>query len=324
MSKMKRLEKHEGFGNVKMVEADIPTPAADEVLGKVKRSLISRGSELFMRYVKEGPVEHDIMGYSDAGVIIEAGSEVDNLKPGDRAMLVRPHAEYVTASVKGDAPRAVPIPDELSFERAVFMPLTTSAILWMDTTPIIEGDIVVILGQGIVGQLCAQAVRKRKPGRVITVDAQEIRCGISRELGCDESINCSKVDSVERVRELTGGKGADVVIECVGGNAGLKSFEQAQRMLKNDGVIHLIALYHGAPLELDASRFMNKMLIAGIRVSEPRLNYFHKAAQALVDETVRVEPLITHRMPGLKADEAYHLLYNNPDEALGVVLEWDD
>jgi threonine dehydrogenase-like Zn-dependent dehydrogenase len=321
---MKRLEKHEGFGNVKMVEADIPTPAPDEVLGKVKRSLISRGSELFMRYVKEGPVKHDIMGYSDAGEIVEVGDQVDSLKPGDRAMLVRPHAEYVTASVKGDMPRAVPIPDELSFDRAVFMPLTTSAIIWMQSTPIVEGDTVVILGQGIVGQLCAQAVRDRKPGRVITVDAQKLRCEASRELGCDECINCSETDSVERVRELTDGKGADVVIECVGGNAGLKSFQQAQQMLKATGVIHLIALYHGAPLELDASKFMNKTLIAGSHVSEPRRHFFPLAAQSLIDETIRVEPLITHRMPGLKADEAYHLLYNNPDEALGVVLEWDE
>lgn len=324
MSKMLRLEKFEGFGNVKMAEVDIPTPAEEQVLVRVNRSLISRGSELFRRYVMEEAVSPDIMGYSDTGEIVEVGSALEGIEPGQRANAVAPHAQYVVGSPLGIKPTAVVLPDELSYEKATFIGLATSSVMWMRTTPIQPGDTVVILGQGIVGTLCAQTVRERNPGRIITVDAQALRCDISRKLGVDEVINCSETDSVAAVRELTDGNGADVVVECVGGFAGVKSFEQAQQMVKGDGIIHLIALYQGEPLTFDSSTMMSKMLIAGIRVPEPRSQHMLDAMQMLIDGTIKVDDIITHRLPWQQTPDAYHLLYNHPDEALGVILEWDE
>ena len=211
----------------------------------------------------------------------------------------------------------------MSYEVATFLPLTTSSVMWMRTTPVSAGQTVVILGQGIVGALCAQVVREKNPGRVITVDAQPLRCEISRKLGSDEVIDVSQTDSVAAVKELTNGKGADLVVECVGGPAGIRSFEQAQQMLAPNGAIHLIALYHGAPLSLHGGQFMNKLLVAGIRIDQSREECMHDAARMLTDERVRTSELITHRLPWESTPEAYHLLYNKPDEALGVILEWD-
>ena len=73
MAKMLQLQKLDGVGNVQMVEADIPSPDADQVLIKVNRSLISRGSELFRRYVMPEAVPPRMMGYSDAGEVVEVG-----------------------------------------------------------------------------------------------------------------------------------------------------------------------------------------------------------------------------------------------------------
>ena len=63
MPTMMRLEKLEGFGNVQMVESEVPTAGPDDVVVEVKRSLISRGSELFARYVKEIAVSPERMGW---------------------------------------------------------------------------------------------------------------------------------------------------------------------------------------------------------------------------------------------------------------------
>ncbi len=320
---MKRLEKLEGFGNVKMVETEQPEPARDQMLIKVRRSLISRGSELFRRYVLEEAVSPDIMGYSDAGEVVAVGDQIQEFSVGQRVMVNTPHAQYVIGHGSGRRKRAFALPDELSDEKATFLPLTTSSVMWMRTTPVNPGDTVVVLGQGIVGALCAQIVRERQPGQVITVDAQPMRCEISRKLGSDAVIDVSQTDSVEAVHELTGGKGADVVVECVGGNAGIKSFEQAQQMLAPKGVIHLIAKYQGAPLPLNGDFFMDKMLVAGIRIEDPRESCMKDAAQMLIDGRVRVAELITHRLPWEQTPDAYHMLYNRPNEALGVILEWD-
>ena len=137
-------------------------------------------------------------------------------------------------------------------------------------------------------------------------------------------INVSETDSVEAVMDLTDGKGADVVVECVGGFAGVKSFEAAQRMVKSDGVIHLIALYQGQALSLGHQPVRGQ-------AHHRRLLQVYVAGRA-VEKGYEGHPGRTHKRPdpspptgcrGKKTPDAYHLLYNNPDEALGVILEWD-
>ena len=323
MPRMVQLEKLDGFGNVQMVEVERPEPGPEQMLVEVKRSLISRGSELFRRYVLEEAVSPDIMGYSDAGEIVAIGPDVENFSVGQRVMVNGPHAQYVLANESGRRKRAFPLPDDLTDEAATFLPLTTSSFMWMQTSPIKPGQTAVILGQGIVGSLCAQIIRERNPGRVIVVDAYPLRCEIAKKLSPDAVINVSEKDSVAEVKKLTDGIGADLVVECVGGNMGIRSFEQAQQMLAPEGAIHLIAKYQGGPLPLHGDNFMNKVLVAGIRIDQPREACMEDAAQMLIDGRVRISELITHRLSWQETPDAYHMLYNKPDEALGVVLDWD-
>src|SRR5919198_790647 len=72
---MRRLAKHEGYGNVLFEEVPVPSIAANQVLVKTHTSLISRGSEILARYRKDGPVDPAIMGYSVAGTIAEVGAD---------------------------------------------------------------------------------------------------------------------------------------------------------------------------------------------------------------------------------------------------------
>ena len=323
MPRMKQLEKLNGFGNVRMVEVERPEPGPGQLLVEVKRSLISRGSELFRRYVLEEAVSPDIMGYSDAGEVVSLGPDVERFSVGQRVMVNGPHAQFVVANESGRRKLAFALPDELDFETATFLPLTTSSVMWMRTSPIEPGQTVVILGQGIVGSLCAQIIRERKPGQVIVVDALSLRCEIARKLGPDVVIDVSRSDSVAEVKKLTGGAGADLVVECVGGNMGIRSFEQAQQMLAPGGAIHLIAKYQGGPLPLNGDGFMDKILVAGIRIDQTREACREEAAQMLIDGRVKISDLITHRLPWEKTPEAYHMLYEKPNEALGVILEWN-
>lgn len=320
---MKQLEKREGFGNVTMVEVERPEPGPGQMLVRVTRSLISRGSELFRRYILEEAVSPDIMGYSDVGEVVALGPDVDRYALGQRVMVNAPHAQYVIANVGGRRKRAFPLADDLSDEAAVFLPLTTSSVMWMRSSPIQPGETAVILGQGIVGCLCAQILREKNPGRVIVVDAQALRCKIAGKLGADEVINVSELDSVAEVKRLTDGKGADLVIECVGGQVGIQSFEQAQKMLSPSGTIHLISKYQGGPLPLDGDNFMNKMLIAGMRTDLSRESCMADAAGMLANRRINVTDLVTHRLPWAQTPDAYQMLYEKPGEALGVILEWD-
>ena len=320
---MKRVVKLEGKGNIAIEEIEIPSIASNEVLVKNEKSLISRGSELFARYVMPGVVDPSRMGYSDAGVVETVGEDVKDVSVGDRVTAVAPHAEYVVGVPGAADARIIPLPDDVSFEDATFLPLLTSSVAWAQTTGIKEGDTVVILGQGLVGSLVMQVAKDYKPGRIIAIDALDLRCEFAERLGADVVINCLKADPVESVRQLTDGQGADIVIECVGGYAGIKSFEQAQDMVRSHGTIHLIALYQGGPLPLHSGKIMSKRLIAGILISEPRSQTAQRAIKHIQDGSVQVKEMITHRFPLTEAKEAFDLLYEHPEEALGVIFEYD-
>ena len=329
---MMRLEKLEGVGNVQMMQCEVPTAGPDDVVVEVTRSLISRGSELFARYVKEIAVSPEIMGYSDAGNVVEVGTNVTDIALGTSVMASAPHAQFVRRPAIGGDERIFVLPEDLSHDAATFLPLANGGVAWSRATPISPGDTVVVLGQGLVGNLYAQAVRERNPGRVIAIDATELRCEIAERSGADIVLNAAEVDTVEAVKDLTDGKGADVVVECVGGNAGIESFKQAQQMLvKAGGTIHFIALYQagdGVPgsgvLPLDTSLMQRSQIVFGYWNSPTPRMHLSDTAQMLIDGRINVEPLITHRMPWQQTAEAYHMLFHNPQDALGVIIEWDD
>ena len=323
MKRMKRLAKKEGFGNIVVEEADVPQIGDREILVRVHRSLISRGSEIGGRYRKETAVDPSAMGYSAAGIVEAVGREVDNIAVGDRAMVVAPHAEYAVGKMDWlEGAGYAKVPDAMSFEHATFIPLATSAVGWARSAMIQPGDAVVILGQGLVGALCLQTVREQRPGKVIAVDALDMRCDLAAKLGADAVVNVSKTDAVKAVRDATGGKGADVVMDCVGGPAGVKSFAQAQDMVKAKGVIHVVGLYQEAPLPLDAGKVQGRLIVGGIRCPERRSVLLQAAVAMMLAGRILVADMITHRFPLASAPDAFRLLHDRLSEAIGVILEY--
>lgn len=95
------------------------------------------------------------MSYSVADVVEAVGEEAAaRFQLGDRVVAVAPHAQYVIQDIDAmEGTRVWPIPDDLTFEQAAFLPLSTGGVMWAQAPGIRPGDIVVILGQGLVGNL---------------------------------------------------------------------------------------------------------------------------------------------------------------------------
>ena len=319
---MLQVIKPEGFGNIQLEDVPMPEVNAQQIRVETDTTLISRGSELFRRYIMEEAVPPSIMGYSLTGVVEAVGAEVTGYQVGQRVMVVAPHAQYVVAAPNATDGRIVPLFDDVSFEEGTFLPLATSAVAWSDSSGVKTGDTVVVLGQGLVGSLMMQVLRGYDPARIITVDALPLRCELSTQLGADVAINADETDPVEEVRRLTDGKGADLVIDCVGGYAGVKSFEQAQDMTRQFGTIQLIALYQQAPLPLHSSKIMSKRLVAGILTDEPRSQIATRALRKIQNGEIHASEMITHRFHYTEAKDAFDLLWNSPGDALGVLIKW--
>ena len=319
---MIRVTKPKGFGNIQLEDVPMPEITPNQIRVKTDTTLISRGSELFRRYILEEAVPPSIMGYSLTGTVEAIGADITNYEIGTRVMVVAPHAQYVVAEPNDTDGRIVLLSDDVSFEAGTFLPLATSAVAWADSSGVKAGDTVVVLGQGLVGSLMMQVIRSYNPKQVITVDALPFRCELSTHLGANVAINAEAEDPVQAVRRLTDGKGADLVIDCVGGYAGVKSFEQAQDMVRQFGIIQLIALYQQAPLPLHSSKMMSKRLVAGILTTEPRSQLAARALQKIQNGEIRAPDMITHRFDYTEAKAAFDLLWNAPGDALGVLIKW--
>ena len=178
---MWRAAKGEGVGNVFLEQVPVPIPGPEEVLSRTRVSLISRGSELWRRYVMEGPVRPSAMGYSTTGVVAAAGDGVTGFAPGDRVVATAPHAEYSLCSLAADAraDRLHRLHPELSFEQGTFHPLASSGAGWAQALQITADDRVAVLGQGLVGNLVMQFARRYRPAQLIAVDTLELRCRIA-------------------------------------------------------------------------------------------------------------------------------------------------
>ena len=196
---MKRVTKPAGQFNIVVEDVAVPEPGPHEIRVRSVRSLISRGSELWHRYIKHEAVDPNIMGYSVGGIVDAVGSEVTGFIPGDRVAISAPHAEYVIGNTNsyeyaaGTGPQVVALPDNISFDQATFWPLTTSAVQWVELNDISPDHTVVILGQGLVGSLMLQVAKANGDGRLIAVDALPMRCDLASELGADVVVNLSLI-----------------------------------------------------------------------------------------------------------------------------------
>lgn len=324
---MKRLAKPYGRFNVIVEDAPKPDPGPGEVRIRAVCSLISPGSEIGDRYTREEAVDPQRMGYSLAGMVDAVGDGIHHLRTGDRVVALAPHAEFVVRSAvvrsSEDMPWVVPLPDSVPFDRAPYYPLVCGAVSWVEIEETRPDDVVVILGQGLVGVLMLQVAKTEGCRHVVAVDVLDSGCELAAKLGADHVINAARDDPVAAVRRLTNGLGADVVAYAVGGKAGPRAFEQGLDMLAPGGLIHLIGLYEGVPLPLHSGKIQGKRLIGGYYRQAVNSRISRRALDLLGSGAIRTDLMTTHRFHYTEGPKAYELLYNRPGEALGVLIEWD-
>lgn len=321
---MKRVAKPEGEYNIVIEDVPIPEITSTQVLVRAECSLISRGSEIWRRYIRPEAIAHQAMGYSFVGDVVEVGARVDGFSIGDRVAALAPHAEYVAVEIV-DSPHRAPVvqlPDAVSSEAATFWPLSTSSVLWMREIDARKEDTVAILGQGLVGSICMQTLNAEVNPTVIAVDALPLRCELAGRLGADHVVDASSEDPVRAIKELTGGAGVEIAVEAVGGRAGAAAFAQAQDMVKRRGLIQVIGLYEDEPLPLDSGKIQGRRIVGGYSDGGKRPSGSDRALQLLAQNKIRAEEMISHRFPFKEAAEAFDLLYTRLGETMGVVLVW--
>ncbi len=211
------IEVFGGPENLKLVERDPGAPGAGEV--RIRHEAI--GLNFIDVYQRTGLYPLDLphaLGMEGAGVIEAVGEGVTHVKPGDRAAYAcNPPGSYSEARVM-PAFQVVPLPDSIGFETAAAMMLQgmTVEYLFHRTTPLNKGDTVLFhAAAGGVGLIACQWA-KSEGIRLIGTAGTDAKCQLALDHGADHCINYNTEDFTARVRELTEGKGVDVVMDSVG------------------------------------------------------------------------------------------------------------
>ena len=324
---MKRVIKPEGKFNIQLEEVPIPEPGPGEIRVRARKSLISRGSELGSRYTVEHAVRPESMGYSLAGDVDAVGEGAEHFQVGDGVVALAPHAQYVVVGAPAQSPveqvRVARIPPGLKYEPAAYYPIASGAVAWVKVENIQPSDVVVVMGQGLVGSLVMQAAKAQSQGYIVAVDATEKRCAMAANLGADAVVNAATEDPVLTVKRLSNGCGADIVVYAVGGPAGPRAFEQGMNMLATGGTFHHIGLNEKQTLPLTSGMIQRRRILGGYFRQTVGAQESRRAMQLLADGTFRVNQMTTHRFPFTQAADAFDLLYNHMEEALGVILDWE-
>src|SRR6185436_700658 len=210
------------------------------------------------------------------------------------------------------------LPDQVSDESAVLLAdiLPTSYEVGVLNGRVRPGDTVVIVGAGPIGLAAVMTAKLYSPGCIIVVDPAEPRRDAAKSLGADVVLDSQLEPALEVVRSMTGGLGADVVMEAVGIPA---TFEMCTALVRPGGRVANIGV-HGAPatIHLETLWIKNVTITTGLvdTSSTPRL------LKLLADGQLDPTPIITHRFGLEQFMEAYDV-FGRPAEtgALKVVLQ---
>ncbi|QYK42818.1 MAG: quinone oxidoreductase [Paracoccaceae bacterium] len=211
------IEAHGGPEVLKIGQRDVPPPGP----GQVTVELRAGGLNFIDVYQRSGlyPLAMPAtMGMEAAGVVTAVGAEVTHLVEGQRvAYAAGPPGAWADLRTMG-AGQVCPLPDALSFEEGAAMMLKglTTNYLFRRTVPIGRGDTVLFhAAAGGVGLIACQWARSEGIRLIATAGTDE-KCALALEHGASEAINYAREDWVARVRDLTGGRGVDVVMDAVG------------------------------------------------------------------------------------------------------------
>ena len=338
-----------GIGEMGYTERPIPAPKADEVLVKLEYVGIC-GSDMHYYetgrigdYVVEPPF---VLGHEPGGVVVEVGADVTHLKAGDRVALepgktcgkckfcregkynLCPDVVFfATPPVDGvfqeyvahEADLCFKLPDNVStMEGALIEPLAVGFHAAMQGGAR-AGQTAVVMGAGCIGLVTMMALKAMGVSKVYVVDIMEKRLQKALELGADGVINAGETDAVEKVRELTDGRGCDLAVETAGTQV---TTVQTIHMTKKGATIVLVGYSKSGEMTLPMSLALDKELT--FKTVFRYRHIYPMAIEAVAAGKVNLKGIVTDVFSLDEAQKAMDYSVNNKADIVKAVIRIAD
>ncbi len=320
-----------GPGDFRLEEVPTPKVGRGEVLVRVVACAVCGTDLRIYRSGHRKVTPPHIIGHEVAGVVEEVGEGVEEYRKGERVLLVTEvgcnkcrwciegrknlcpdmrafgyyypggFAEYLKIPSEAvEQSNLIPFSESLTFEEASLVEPLSCCVNGQDYLDIGIGEDVVIIGVGPIGLLHLKLARSKGAGRIILVDISSERLKLAEKFSPDHIIDASQEDPREKVKEITGGKGADVVIVAC-------SSPQAQgEALGMVGVRGRVSFFGGLPrdksrvtLDTNIIHYQEVSVFGAYSSSH---QHYHRALRMVEEGRIQLKDIITHTYPleGLK------------------------
>jgi L-iditol 2-dehydrogenase len=335
-----------GANDMRYEDTDIPEIGPGDILVKVQVALTC-GTDVktFKRghpvVVQKLPM---VLGHEFAGIVERTGSNVKGFRKGMRVVAANSapcntcfyckrgrqnicedlneniingaYAEYIRVPEHIVRQNTYEIPASLPSRDAALMEPLACVVHGVAAAGVGIGDTVTIIGSGPIGLMLLQLVKRSGSCKIIMSDLSPKRLESAKALGADFVINAGKEDQIAKVKELTEGRGSDIVIEAVGQP---QTWEAAVEMTRKAGTC---MLFGGAPagtkFSIDTRRFhYEELTIKGVFHHTPL--YVEKALRLLECGVIDTNAIITHQMPMKNVAEALKLMESGEANKVALI-----
>jgi 2-desacetyl-2-hydroxyethyl bacteriochlorophyllide A dehydrogenase len=341
-----------GPRDLRVVEKGVPMPGPGEVLVKVACCAIC-GTDLHITetpFPNQPPYGEFIPGHEYAGTIVALGPTVDEFKVGDRVAvevhkgcgrcdnclkgmytaclnygnLDKGHRSWGFTIGGGYAEYALnhvntlhKLPENVTFEESTIITTAGTVLYGLETAGgYIVGNTIAIIGPGSIGLMAVQVCKALCADKVFLIGTRESRLNLGKQFGADVTLNVNRENPVARIRELTGGLGVDLAIDCAGGP---DTLNDCIRMVKKGHDVLLLTFYQGQVAADISEAVRNDTTIYTIR-GEGRHN-LARAISLTKQGKLQLSPLITHRFPLDQVQEAFRTFRERIGDAIKVVVQ---
>ena len=311
-------------GRLDFIELPLPRIAEGQLLVKLETASLC-GSDIpyFLHDTSHPsvagqplPLQPGLSLHELLGTVYDCKSK--RFKAGDRVLaLPFNHLHGMSEYFLSDDSLAVPLLAGPAERLVLSQPLGT-VVHACRKLPDLLGKTAVVLGQGPIGQLFCALLRHIGAGRVITVDSLAERLRISSRMGATHVFVEDGGDLKAAVLDLTHGLGADVVVEAIGKE---ETVNLAAGLIRRHGTVILFGLPVRYTFSFAIHEFFYKEAHLIGCVGPDVQHDFSLAVELIATGAIDVRPLITHKFPFLKAQDAFTLFSRRSDGAMKVILE---
>ena len=318
------------YNDIRIEEMPIPRIGFREALLKTKVSGICSGDVMPWYIERKAPL---VLGHEPSGELVEVGKNVTRFQPGARVFIhhhapccscrycqrgdyVHCHSwkqvgispggisEYILVNERNLDIDTHHLSDNLTFEDGTLVEPTACVVKSLKRISVRQGDTVLVIGLGVMGQLHVILSKSYGAGKVIGADRVQFRLEKAREFGADEVIDVSKMSLFESLQNITGGLMADVVIVCPNS---VEAMTQGISLAGSGGKVMLFTpAKPGEILRIDPNEIYFKDISVitsyscGPEDTKEALGYIERGI-------VRADQLITHRFTIDETEQAYRL-----------------